>query len=355
MRAVPLRLALLVGLTTLTSCARDQAGDAARDAARDTPVRRAFYVWRTTVELSARERDALGALGVSRLFVRAFDVAPSRDGTPQLTAPVTFSGPWPAGVELVPVVFVREAVLHTPPSDALVTLVAREVRDVVRRAGVAKISELQLDCDWTDGSRANYFALVEALAAVMRADGVELSATIRLHQIKYRERTGIPPVTRGTLMFYNMGTLGGPAPAEGTSIFDPVAASRYLERISEYPLPLDVALPIWSWTLHLRDGRVEGLLQSTDPSELTGLGWLRARSATELEATETTFFRGHLVRAGDVLRAELTAPEAALTAASMITPRLAAHARTVTLFDLSERTLTRHDVPSLERLFRATR
>ena len=37
----------------------------------------------------------------------------------------------------------------------------------------------------------------------------------------------------------------------------------------------DGALPIWSWVIHLRDDAVEGLMQSTDPTELTGVEFLR--------------------------------------------------------------------------------
>jgi hypothetical protein len=128
------------------------------------------------------------------------------------------------------------------------------------------VRELQIDCDWTDLTRAAFFDFVTELRVLVHREGALLSATIRLHQVKYRERTGVPPVDRGMLMFYNMG--GITADADTRSIFDRARAESYLARLPEYPLPLDAALPIWSWTVHTRGDRVVGLLQSTDPAEL---------------------------------------------------------------------------------------
>jgi hypothetical protein len=71
--------------------------------------------------------------------------------------------------------------------------------------------------------------------------------------VKYRERTGVPPVDRGMLMFYNMGRFS--ADPEARAIFDLESARRYLARISSYPLPLDLALPMWSWTVAPRSLR----------------------------------------------------------------------------------------------------
>jgi hypothetical protein len=169
--------------------------------------------------------------------------------------------------------------------------------------------------------------------------------------VKYRERTGVPPVDRGMLMFYNMGKFS--ADPEARAIFDAASAERYLARVADYPLPLDLALPIWSWTVQLRDGAVAGVLQSTDPAELDAADFLDHRGDGRHVATRTTFLHGALVREGDVLKAETTGPDETFAAAMLIAPRLApAAGRTVSLFDLSERNLHRHDSRSLERVFR---
>jgi hypothetical protein len=156
------------------------------------------------------------------------------------------------------------------------------------------------------------------------------------------------------LMFYNMGRFS--ADPDARAIFDPASAARYLARVAEYPLALDVALPIWSWTVHLRDDRVEGLLQSTDPDELTAQPFLARAAPDRYVATRSAFLHGTMIREGDVLKIEVTGPAEALAAAAQIAPHLADDPRrTVSLFDLSERNLARHAAATLDQVFRAVR
>jgi hypothetical protein len=229
------------------------------------PAHRAFYYWRTTFALAPAERAALTDLHVDTLYLRMFDVGWA-DGAPTILGPLTIpadAAPTP-GVAIVPTVYLTNELFKQLPAagvPALAALVVREVAARTAQLGGAP-RELQLDCDWTDTTRARYFAFLAALRGEVAA-GTALSATIRLHQIKYRERTGVPPVDRGMLMFYNMGKFS--ADPEARAIFDERAAARYLARLRDYPLPLDGALPIWSWVIHLRDDAVEGLMQSTDP------------------------------------------------------------------------------------------
>jgi hypothetical protein len=212
--------------------------------------------------------------------------------------------------------------------------------------------EIQLDCDWTDSTRHGFFGFLRELGT---ASALPLTSTIRLHQIKYRERTGVPPVSRGTLMFYNMGRFS--ADPDARMIFDAASAEKYLARLDDYPLPLDVALPIWSWTVHTRDDLVVGLMQSTDPAELPLLDFLRADGPERFVATRSAFLHGVMIREGDVLKIEVTGPAETQAAAAMLAPHLqpASTARTITLFDLSERNLTRHGTDQLEAVFRLVR
>jgi hypothetical protein len=263
----------------------------------------------------------------------------------------------PAGVELVPAIYVKAEVFKHVAKDALPRLAAAVWAEVQARARAIGFvpRELQLDCDWTDSTREGFFGLVRALGT---ASGLPLSSTIRLHQVKYRERTGVPPVARGMLMFYNMGKFS--ADPETRMIFDAESAAKYLARVDEYPLPLDVALPIWSWVVHLKDDRVVGLLQSTDPAELGSLDFLQAAGSDRFVVTRSTFLHGSFLGEGDVLKIEVTGPAETQAAASMISPHLAATpaagpARTITLFDLSERNLTRHGTDQLDTVFRALR
>src|SRR5262249_10937959 len=156
-------------------------------------------------QLAEPERRALAELHVDRMYVRMFDVAWT-DGAATELGVLATPEPAPAGVEVVPVVVVREDVFRHVSGEASRALAARTCRALRRLAGQlhAPIRELQFDCDWTDTTRTGFFAFIEQVRAAA-PPGLATSATIRLHQVKYRERTGVPPVGRGMLMFYNMG------------------------------------------------------------------------------------------------------------------------------------------------------
>lgn len=354
--AVAVAVAVVAGL----GCSERKAAELGAESG--PTARRAFYYWRTVLELGEAERTALRELAIERIYLRMFDVAWQDERAEQVgkvslaagqTLPVGRDGP----IELVPVVFVREEVLRKLSRERQAEMTVALWKEVAARAAALGFAprELQLDCDWTDGTREAFFAMLRQLEAL---SGLPLSSTIRLHQVKYRERTGVPPVERGMLMFYNMGKLS--AEPGSRLIFDAESAAKYVARLGEYPLPLDVALPLWSWTVHLRDGAVLDVLQSTDPAELEGVEGLRRveGEGVRYRATQTMFFRGALLREGDELAGEVTGPAQVAAAAAMVTaklPRSGKTPRTLALFDLSERNLARHSAGSLERLFSSLR
>jgi hypothetical protein len=314
------------------------------------PAERAFYYWRTTFALSARERAALAEAHVAKLYVRVFDIGwNATEGRPELLGKLAASEPAPAGLEVVPVVFIKQEVfakLEAAGRQELARTTWAEVERRVKPLGGAP-RELQLDCDWTDSTRDRFFAYIRDVRA---ASHVKLSATIRLHQVKYRERTGVPPVDRGMLMFYNMGTFSS---AVGTrAIFDANTAAKYLARIAEYPLALDLALPVWSWTVQVRDDAVVNLLQSTDPDELPKLDFLDSAGADRFVATRNAFLHGAMIREGDILKIERMTPADTRAAGAQVAPHLAAGTRTISLFDLSERNLDRYGTDDLDQIFR---
>ena len=335
---------------TLAACGRHRA----TPPPAKPPAQRAFYYWRTTLALGAAERAALVDLHVDTLYLRLFDVGWTDTGPTLLGPLVAERAALPAGPAVVPTVFLTNqlfAKLDDAGVGPLADLVAREVTARAAALGVTP-RQVQLDCDWTDTTRARYFAFLTALRPRLAA-GTTLSATIRLHQVKYRERTGVPPVDRGMLMFYNMGKFS--ADPEARAIFDARAAARYLARLADYPLPLDGALPIWSWVIQLRDDVVVGLMQSTDPDELAGLDFVRPVGPDRYQVTRPTFLHGTFVRGGDILKIEVTGPTETLAAARMLTAHLAPTPRTIALFDLSERNLARHGTAHLDQVFQTAR
>src|SRR6185295_19004173 len=126
--------------------------------------------------------------------------------------------------------------------------------------------EIQIECDWNASTRESYFLLLRTIRAQLHA-GKILSGTIRLHQIKYRAQTGVPPLDRGVLMFYGMGDPA--SPGEKNSILDLDTARKYTAYLKNYPLFLDAALPVYQWGILFHEDHFRGIIRSLGESDLT--------------------------------------------------------------------------------------
>ena len=173
-----------------------------------------------------------------------------------------------------------------------------------------------------------------------------LSATIRLHQYKFPEKTGVPPVSRGMLMFYNTGDIE--SEMTDNSIIDPKDAGKYVQGVSAgYPLPLDLALPVFSWTLIYREGAFWKIINGV-PADVrdTARFEVLAGKATHFQVKKATFLSGHYLRVGDRLRVETVSPGLLLAAAQLAAQVDLDENATVAFFHLDS-TSIRHYSPQL--------
>jgi hypothetical protein len=281
-------------------------------------------------------RETLSRSGAGCLYVRFFDVVRgAADLEAHPVAPIRLEAPFPAGVAIVPVVYLANAVfLGREDAERLADRVWTKLDAMAQTDGI-RFKQLQIDCDWSEESRAPFFRFAARLKKRAAERGATLSATIRLHQVKYFARTGVPPVDSGMLMFYNMGRLG--ADGARPSIFNAEDAGRYASSIAAYPLPLDLALPIFSWLVQSRDGRVIGLVENTEASELeTSQAFSRSGPGTFL-ARRSLFLHGRYFKKGDFLRLEETGPIRTCEAAVLAARGAGAKTfGTVAFFDLDE-------------------
>jgi hypothetical protein len=155
----------------------------------------------------------------------------------------------PPSVPVTPVVFLDNNALKDAALDTVYAQILTHIPP-------QKYQHLQVDCDWTEQTRDTYFAFLTRL----KADYPHLSVTLRLHQVKYAARTGVPPVERAALMYYNMSDIRDTETQN--YILDTEVGQRYLQNFEEYPLPLDLALPLYQQTRVIRQGKLVHLANS---------------------------------------------------------------------------------------------
>lgn len=269
----------------------------------------AFYHWKAEMNISQSELKYLNDLSVEKLYLRFFDV--KWDNEKQQPIPVS-SLEWKffdlgKSLEIIPVVFISnrslEKLQNNLEIDSLAKNIANKLGDMILKLDKNRftINELQLDCDWSSKTEKAYFRLIAQLRKNM-PDLKKFSATIRLHQVKYFNNTGVPPVDEGVLMFYNMGDLT--KENEKNSILNLEKAKAYLENFDVYPLKLNVALPLFSWGVQQREGRTVQLINDLSEADLKNNVNFNQIEAGIFKVNTSAYLKGIYVYKNDKIRLE---------------------------------------------------
>ena len=314
----------------------------------------AFYYWKTVFDLTNQERSYLKQLKIEKLYIRYFDV----DWHPQQKEAVpikevtwkTKDIPVP---QIIPTVFITNRTLFNISYNRLEKLgnnIANKIAEKSKGLPNVQINEIQLDCDWSGQTRKRFFKLIEILKLKLKSKGIEhISATIRLHQIKYFKKTGVPPVDRGMLMFYNMGNLDGSN--TNNSILDLKIARRYLTKPGKYPLKLDVALPVYRWAVVKRRGRVVKLLNNLKNDTFAKCRFFRQKGENEVEVIKSTYVGSFYAYKGDLIRLEQITTPQLKQSAWMLRRFIGNKALDVAFFHLDEKTLNGYQSENLQEIY----
>ena len=120
------------------------------------------YYWRTDLHLDSTERAFLKQHHINKVYCRYFDVVMSDDGTePKPNATIAFTDTLPAGIELIPTVYITEDCMHKPHKDLAEKLVKR-IMQMNETNHIGNVHEIQIDCDYTSKSRATYYQFLSS-------------------------------------------------------------------------------------------------------------------------------------------------------------------------------------------------
>ncbi|MCG3683296.1 hypothetical protein [Aliarcobacter butzleri] len=160
-----------------------------------------------------------------------------------------------------------------------------------------KFDEIQIDCDWSLSTKSNYFNLLEDLKEKLNK---KISATIRLHQIKYYTKTGVPPVDYGVLMYYNMSSIGDFNTKN--SILDNEIAKKYHYNFDTYPLKLKLALPLYSQAIQFREEKAISLFEGVEEKDFNND--FEKLENNRYKVLNSQYFKGRYIYKDDIFRLE---------------------------------------------------
>ncbi len=321
---------------------------------KEKHVQRGFYFWKSPYTISATENELLEKSRVGKIYLKYFDVvSDERFSIPTPTATVDLSDSTHNTLEVIPTIYITTNAIRQLKGDSNIATLARLIcRRISQIDSVWKIpphQEVQIDCDWTPSTQATYFKLLSAIKSNKLLKGKTLSATIRLHQIKYIEKTGVPPVDRGMLMCYNLTDVR--SLYSENSIFNADEALQYTQNLRSYPHPIDIALPIFSWGVVFNNGRFRLIMNGLTAQELSRNTHFRMTRKNHYLVTSSTTLNGVTLYTGEQIRTE--ASDMSEIARFSKELRIANDTLTVSLFSLDSKYLKNINNEKIEALFSA--
>ncbi len=262
-----------------------------------------FYHWKSNAVYSKTIAEALQKTKAEKIYLHFFDVDTIKERIPLMKmvySPVyalKHVDPEYAQYPIVPVVYIVNHALKNATVKTLSERIHHLIEEISKYRFKKSFHEIQLDCDWTASTRENYFQLIRLLQKYYT-----VSVTIRLHQVKFRSATGVPPVEQGTLMLYNMGDLEN---ENQNSILDPSIVSQYIGPATTYPIDLEVALPLFSQTVLINNNHQLRILNGAEPDSLQSDGkHFRALDQHLFEVLKDTLYKGFYLSPGYRLKTE---------------------------------------------------
>ncbi|RXJ99499.1 hypothetical protein CRU98_05585 [Arcobacter sp. CECT 8986] len=238
-----------------------------------------FYHWKNSYSLKTQD---------DKLYIKVLDINYSN----KLEVIRTTFKTKPKDNLSIPVIYITNKAMKLAFLDELVNDVAKNLKSLP-----FKYDEIQFDCDWSVSTRVKYFSFLEKIKTILNK---KISATIRLHQIKYFQKTGVPDIDYGLLMYYNMSTVGDFDTKN--SILDNNIAKKYHYNFDKYPLKLKLALPLYSQAIQFRQKRGIDIFEGVTKQDFKKN--FKLIKDNYYEVTKSFYFKGRYIYKGDILRFE---------------------------------------------------
>ncbi len=313
------------------------------DKSLQPPV--SFCYWKTHLDFKSSEINLAKEVGVNHLYVRYFDVdwnEPLKMAVPIAVVNHHYYLNLPAN-HITPSIFITNLALEKT-ANKQIPLLAQKISDkikylnknmkrdyingigekfidwekydynppdslltqrdtlesIAKREWKANFDEVLIDCDWTEKNRNKFFRFIDEIKR--NFPDKTITATLRLWQYRHSKKAGIPPSHRCLLMCYNMNS-----PREFSSrnsIASVADLKPYLEN-DAYPLPFDIALPVFNWAALYRGGKFKQLINGFSETilEKDTATYKKIEKHTFMYRRDTVFGNTY-IRNGDILKTE---------------------------------------------------
>lgn len=320
-------------------------------------IERSFYYWKSIFRPSDTEKKELGDLHINTLYIKFFDVDWNdhlQQAEPKAIIRIDDTAFLrTANIKIIPVIFITNECLYQTDSSQI-NMLADKIsvlfKSILSMYDINNIPEIQFDCDWSASTSSKYFSLLKIMKLNTAYLNTSLSCTIRMHQVKYASKAGVPPVDKGLIMCYNMGNLKDPNTRN--SILQSDEVKKYIGNLSSYPLKLDVAFPLFEWCVLFRNNEYKGLIENTD---ILNCGAVEGMNNTMHFVLRDTLVNGISLKKDDIIRYEKSDYNEIMQSAALIHDHLKTQDIRLSLFHLDSVILSKYPYDELENIYNSLR
>lgn len=312
----------------------------------------AFYFWETERnDFSDYEKETLKSTDTKKLYVKFFEVENDATfGIIPTEKTNLFTKTKGLNLEIIPTIYIRNEVFKTIKSTRLTEL-AENINFLINKKfnenftnSKKSFQEIQIDCDWTESSKKNYFIFLKALKKI---SSKQISATLRLYAYKFPAKMGVLPVDRAMLMCYNL--ISPPEAKNKNSILDLNELKKYLIGSDVYPIPLDIALPIYSSIQLYKNNHLAGIFYNETAQFVQNL---RKEKKYWYRIINDTVINDIFLRKNDIVKFEKCTFKELMKAIEIVNENVTfSTTTTIVLYNLQETELKQYKNEELLNLF----
>jgi len=264
-------------------------------------TKNAFLIRNNHIQFDEYRRDLLRQTNTNRIYIKIFDVVFNEwQQRPLPFAQVEFDSAslkWlkSSGIEIVPVLNINNDLLEKVNPDRINALADRVMMLLKTRLDQFDIMNekiVHIDCDWSVASKEKYFDLLRYLEMLPFFSGKQITVAVRPRQVENIGQYGVPPVKRAV---YTLDAQN--------EEFQP-------DLIKDYPLGLEVLLPLFNDPVVFRNGAVMGAISGLPDSvwmndkvcRVVGEHAEATEAPEHYEVLKDTVVRLNYLKAGDQIK-----------------------------------------------------
>jgi len=324
---------------------------------KNSTEQNSFCYWKTTFEFTNDDRALWDTTGANHMYIRYFDV-----GWDKLNKEARPISSLKKGDTLVffppfitPSIFFTNDVFRYSTNEQLDTLSTRLIKRIEQinrifnnENATAKYSEILIDCDWSANTKDKFFYFIEKLKNSI--PDKDIITTLRLWQYKHQGQAGIPPVKKILLMCYNINAANNYDIKN--SIVNTDEVKKYIQGVN-YPLKIDLALPLFSWGVLFRNKEFKGIIRDAITDDYINNPDLYEKiSDNRFRLKEEMIIGDFFARPGDEIRIEMVSPEELTQLANYLLSEIKTDQDSrITLFSWSNRYYIKRYTDEIKNIF----